>query len=121
MQWTILFLSLAALAACFLLGRPDRIPAETAAEHLRRGALLIDVRTPREFAESHLPNAVNIPLSAIRWLVPLRVRDKNRVLLLHGQMGVRSGLAKTNLLALGYENAFNVGSFARAEQIAVGE
>jgi rhodanese-related sulfurtransferase len=45
------------------------------------------------------------------------VRDKNQALLLHCQSGVRSGVARKKLIALGYPNAFNLGSYGRAMQI----
>ncbi len=44
---------------------PEVAPAE-AAEMIRAGAALIDVRTPGEFLSGHLPAAVNIPLQAMQ-------------------------------------------------------
>lgn len=119
MEWFIVFLVIAALTAILLLSQTDQIPARTAVQHLRNGALLIDVRMPPEYAASHLPNAVNIPVTGIRSLVSMRIKDKNRVLLLHGLVGMRSTLAKTMLVALGYSNAYNLGSYERASQIAI--
>jgi phage shock protein E len=118
MEWILFFIVFDLIAIALLLGHLDRLPAETAAEHLRQGALLIDVRMPPEFAASHLPNAINIPVTGIDSLVPMRVRDKERVLLLYGQVGMRSSLARRRLEALGYANAFNLGSLERAAQIA---
>jgi phage shock protein E len=118
MEWAILFIVFDLLALCFLLSRTDRVPASTAAAHLDKGALLIDVRTPQEFAASHLPNAVNIPLTSLGLLAPVRIKDRERVVLLHGQMGVRSALARRWLMELGYSNALNLGSYERAMQIA---
>src|SRR5579863_2369949 len=118
MEWALLFLAFDLVAICFLLSRTDRVPARTAAQHLRKGALLIDVRTPPEFAASHLPNAVNIPVTGIHELVPARMKDKDRVILLHGLTGFRSAVGKKILSELGYSNVFNVGSYERAAQIA---
>jgi phage shock protein E len=121
MECALLFIVFDLIALALLLGHSDRVPAEAAAEHIRKGALLIDVRMPTEFAASHLPNAVNIPVTGIHSLVPMRIHDKGRVLLLYGQVGMRSSLARRRLEALGYSNAFNLGSFERAAQIAVGK
>ncbi len=121
MEWALLFIVFDLLAICYLLSLSDHVPARTAAEHLRTGALVIDVRTPAEFAASHLPNAVNIPVTGISDLVPIRVKDLNRVLLVYGHIGVRSVLAKQMLVGLGYTNAFNLGSYQRAAQIAAGQ
>ena len=120
MEWAILFIVFDLLAICYLLSRTDQVPADTAAHHLSKGALLIDVRTPREYAQSHLPNAINIPVTGIHELLPMRLRDHNRVILLHGLTGLRSALAKKMLNNLGYDNALNLGSYGRAAQIASG-
>jgi phage shock protein E len=102
-------------------GRGGGVGADLAADapvgHLRNGALLIDVRTGAEFASGHLPDAINLPLDEIETELPRRVRDKSQVLLLHCQSGVRGGVAKKKLNALGYTNAFNLGSYGRAERI----
>ncbi len=56
-------------------------------------------------------------LIAIETALPHRVKDKNQVLLLHCQSGIRSGMAKKKLNGMGYANAFNLGSFGRAREI----
>ncbi|MDV6375578.1 rhodanese-like domain-containing protein [Deinococcus arenicola] len=43
----------------------DIFPAEVSL-WLRRGAQLIDVREPAEYAGGHLPGAVNIPLAQLK-------------------------------------------------------
>jgi rhodanese-related sulfurtransferase len=45
------------------------------------------------------------------------VKDKNQVLLLHCLSGTRSAMAKIKLKKMGYPNAFNLGSYGRAEGI----
>ena len=42
-----------------------RISAAEARRLAARGALVLDVRTPQEYGDGHLPGAVNLPLSAI--------------------------------------------------------
>lgn len=121
MEWAILFVVFDLLALALLLSHSDRVPAEKAAKHLRNGALLIDVRMPPEYAASHLPNAVNIPVTGIGELVPMRIRNKKQVILLYGSVGMRSEIAKRVLMRRGYSNAYNLGSFDRAAQIAVGQ
>jgi len=109
------FLIAAALAiAYFLFKRAGQIPQKAAAEHLKHGALVIDVRTEREFNSGHLSQAINMPLEEISALLPSKVKDKSKVLLLHCQSGMRSGAAKRQLTSLGYSNVFNLGSYNRA-------
>ena len=52
-----------AVAKRLLTEDPPRGPAEVA--ELTEGATLIDVREPAEFATSHLPGAINVPLGRI--------------------------------------------------------
>jgi rhodanese-related sulfurtransferase len=48
------------------------------------------------------------------------VQDKNQVLLLHCQSGMRSGVASKRLKRLGYAKAFNLGSYSRAARLVGG-
>jgi phage shock protein E len=117
MNWTTVVIVVAVLALFYLLKRSGQISLKDAAEYLKNGALVIDVRTPAEFASRHLANAINLPLDDLEAALPRRVRDKNQVLLLHCESGMRSGVAKKRALAMGYPNAFNLGSYGRAAQI----
>ena len=101
----------------FILKRIDQISPKDAVAYLKNGAMVIDVRSPGEFNFAHLPNAINLPLGEIESVLPRRVKDKNQVLLLHCHSGMRSGMAKKKLNAMGYARAFNLGSYARAAQI----
>jgi phage shock protein E len=97
--------------------KSGQISAPDALAHLKNGALVIDVRSPGEFNSGHLPNVINLPLDEIETALPRRVTDKNQVLLLHCQSGMRSGTAQKKLNGMGYANAFNLGSYGRAESI----
>jgi phage shock protein E len=121
MNWTIVFIVVVILAVYFALKRSGLISSKDARARLKNGALLIDVRTAGEFASRHLPNAINLPLDEIESSLPRRVKDKNQAILLHCQSGMRSGAAKSKLNGLGYANAFNLGSYARAAQIVNGK
>ena len=97
--------------------RSSQISTKRAVAYLKDGALVIDVRSSAEFNSGHLPNAINLPVEGIETALPRRVKDKNQVLLLHCQSGMRSGVAKTKLAGLGYANVFNLGSYGRAARI----
>lgn len=121
MNWTILIVIVVAIALFMTMSKAGQISAKDAEAHLKNGALVIDVRTPGEFSSGHLTNAVNIPLDEIETAVPSRVKDKSQVLLLHCASGMRSGMAQKKLNRLGYTNAFNLGSYSRAEKIIKAE
>ena len=121
MNWIDILIAVAILAAFLIYRRTGLISIKDAQAYLRGGATVIDVRTAGEFVAGHLPIAVNLPLSEIETSLARRVKDKNQVLLLHCQSGARSGAAKKKLIALGCPNAFNMGSYARAERIVAGK
>ena len=121
MNLTIAFIILAVFTALILLKRTGQISTKEALAHLKSGALVIDVRTPSEFSSGHMPSAINLPLDQIETALPRRVKDKSQVILLHCQSGMRSGVAKKKLNALGYSNAYNLGSYGRAAEIVGGK
>src|SRR5450631_1337090 len=114
MNWTTTLIIAAVVAVIFMMKKSGQISAKDALEKLKTGALVIDVRSPGEFNSGHLPVAINIPLDEIETALPRRVKDKNQILLLHCQSGMRSGMAKQKLQGMGYTNAFNLGSYGRA-------
>jgi len=116
-NWTPILIFGGVAAVFFLFRQVGQISAKDALEKLRNGALVIDVRSPGEFSSGHLPKAINIPLDEIESALPKRVPDKSQVLLLHCASGMRSGMAKSKLNGMGYINAFNLGSYGRAESI----
>ena len=121
MNWTSILIVFAVLILLFFLRRAGQISITDAQAHLKGGALVIDVRTPAEFGSGHLQGAINLPVDDIETTLPRRVPDKDRVLLLHCQSGMRSSAARKKLKGLGYANSFNLGSYARDAQIVNGK
>jgi phage shock protein E len=117
MNWIVVLVMVGLLVVFLVVRRTGQIAETAAATHLKTGALVIDVRSAAEFRGGHLQRAINMPLPDIEMLVARRVQDKNQVLLLHCQSGMRSGLARRKLAALGYTRAFNMGSYDRAARI----
>ena len=73
--------------------------------------LLIDVRTPSEYASGHIPTARLIPHRQIVSGVP--TTDKDQLIVVYCQSGARSATAKRSLLAAGYSNVVNFGPVSR--------
>jgi phage shock protein E len=117
MTLNLLLIIAAVAVVVFMLKQAGQISAPAALAHLKNGAMLVDVRSPGEFASGHLPVAINLPLDELETALPRRVKDKNQVLLLHCLSGSRSGMAKTKLKQMGYLNVHNLGSYGRAENI----
>ena len=80
-------------------------------EHIQQGAMIVDVRTPEEFAEGHLENAINIPFELIAQEFTKRNIDKEQSVVLYCRSGRRSGIAQESLINLGYSNTYNGGGY----------
>jgi rhodanese-related sulfurtransferase len=68
--------------------------------------LLLDVRTPQDFASGHIPGAVNIPVDDLRTRLGELPRD--RKIAAYCQVGQRGYLATRILLQAGF-SASNIG------------
>jgi phage shock protein E len=121
MHWIAIAVFAVVVILFYIITRSGQIDESAARAHLKDGALIIDVRTPHEFSSGHLPRAINLPLDQIESSLPRRVKDKSQILLLHCHSGMRSGAAKKKLNAMGYANAFNLGSYGRASRIVNGD
>ena len=72
-------------------------------------ALIVDVRTPEEFADGHYPGAINIPHDTIlEGLEQLGVTEETPVIL-YCRSGNRSGQAEQVLQEKGFTKARNAG------------
>jgi len=71
--------------------------------------LWIDVRSPAEYEQAHLPFAINIPLDAIALVLPQQEPNRKRPIALHCRSGNRSGKATAILTGLGYTAVRNAG------------
>ena len=110
------FLS-AALVAWFGFNAKAELSEAEAREYLKRGALVVDVRTADEFKTKSLTNVINIPQDEVKMKFSTVVTNKSEIVLLHCRSGRRSDIAVGQLRTLGYTNVFNIGSFAKAEKI----
>jgi phage shock protein E len=105
------------IAAFLIFKQLNAVKPATAREWLKKGALVIDVRSESEFQERHLPGAINIPLNRLSEEIAQHAPTKEQPLLLHCLSGTRSGMGTSALKKMGYQNVFNLGSYGRAEKI----
>jgi len=69
---------------------------------------LIDVRTPKEFAEGHLSNAVNINFYDSNFMEEMSKLDKNKDLYIYCRSGGRSGKAAKKLKSQGFLKVYDL-------------
>ena len=71
-------------------------------------AMLVDVRTPEEYREGHIPGSINVPLQQIED-IDLEVSDMSTPLYIYCRSGARSSQATAVLQEMGYEEVHNIG------------
>ena len=71
--------------------------------------ILLDVRTTEEFADKHIPDAINIPNETIGTEDIPELPDKDQLILVYCRSGNRSKQASDKLVGLGYTNIVEFG------------
>ena len=71
--------------------------------------IILDVRRPDEFAEGHIPNAINVPNETIGTAEIPELPHKDQLILVYCRSGRRSMDAAEKLVKLGYTNIVEFG------------
>jgi thioredoxin 1 len=71
-------------------------------------AQLVDVRTPAEYAEAHLPGAQNMNVNGDDFEQSISKLDKNKPVYLYCRSGARSARAATQLRNNGFLRVYNM-------------
>lgn len=92
---------------CYKNSSQNEINFEQLKTMVSKGAILIDVRSPQEFKEGHLPGAINIPEYEIR-KVKNEMPKLNQQIVVYCQYGGRSREAYNMLRKMGYTNVYSL-------------
>ena len=93
----ILLLTAGLFSACSKVSDED---LKKAREAVANGALIVDVRTPKEFSEKHIVGAVNLPIEEI---MKGRINlPKNKEIVLYCRTGSRSSASAKVLKEQGW-------------------
>lgn len=76
-----------------------------------KSIILLDVRTPEEYAQGHIPGSVNIPLDQAK-SISERFPDLSERLFVYCQSGMRSRTACGIFSKLGYSDVTNIGGIS---------
>ncbi|HHU40212.1 MAG TPA: rhodanese-like domain-containing protein [Propionibacterium sp.] len=87
----------------------------------RPGVVVLDVRTPAEFAAGHLPDAVNIDVQAADFAERIGTLDPQATHAVYCRSGNRSQVALDTLRQAGFVDAHHLGGGIGAWQAAGGD
>ncbi len=83
----------------------EAIPLMEKAENF----IILDARTPEEFADGHIPGAINVPNETIGSGDISELPDKNQTIFVYCRSENRSRQATDKLVRLGYTNIIEFG------------
>ena len=115
LKWIPIFAALLFLAGCSATGKEgpgySQITMEEAQQRLsiECGFIILDVRTPEEFAAGHIPGALNIPNETIGTDEIPQLPEKEQRIYVYCRSGNRSKQAAEKLVALGYTDIVEIG------------
>lgn len=85
-------------------------PKADFAELVRKGAVIVDVRTANEYKSGHIKGSVNIPLNNLEGHVR-KLKEKGKPVITCCASGMRSASAKALLASGGIEEVYNGGGW----------
>jgi rhodanese-related sulfurtransferase len=93
---------------CFACEGHHRVPSAEAHRLVEAGARLVDVRASFEFANGHLPGAINVPLQHLDTRMG-ELEPKNKEIVVYCQSGGRSQVAFEQLKSAGFSKLYDLG------------
>ena len=99
---TLLVVAGLALACSEPTAQVGRISPEALLASPPPDALILDVRTPDEFASGHVPDAVNVPYDEVEARLGELGADRGRPVVVYCERGGRAGRAESVLLGAGF-------------------
>ena len=75
--------------------------------------VLLDVRTPEEFAEGHIGGSVLLPYDQVEQKAASLLPDKDKPIIVYCRSGRRSAIAAVTLRGLGYKDVKDFGGISR--------
>jgi phage shock protein E len=91
-------------------------PPSAAAPSVAGKSLVLDVRTPEEYASGHVAGATNVPVDQVEKRISEVAPAKDAPLIVYCRSGRRSAAAKNILDRLGYTRVDDFGSYDSARQ-----
>lgn len=80
------------------------------ADLVKKGAIIVDVRSKGEYSSGHIKGSINIPVDQLPNNLG-KLKDKSKPIITCCASGMRSGSAKTILVNNGYTEVHNGGGW----------
>ncbi|MES2395735.1 MAG: rhodanese-like domain-containing protein [Bacteroidota bacterium] len=80
------------------------------AELVKKGAIILDVRSNGEYSGGHVKGSINIPVDQLSKNLS-KLKDKNKPIITVCASGMRSASAKSILKSNGYPHVYNGGGW----------
>ena len=115
MKWIPILMALLLLSGCAAQAQKEQsyrqidMDEAIAMMEAESDYIILDVRTPEEFSEKHIPGAINIANETIGSEEIPELPDKDQLILVYCRSGNRSKQASEKLVALGYTNIVEFG------------
>ena len=115
MKWIPILMALLLLSGCAAQAQKEQsyrqinMDEAIAMMEAESDYIILDVRTPEEFSEKHIPGAINIANETIGSEEIPELPDKDQLILVYCRSGNRSKQASEKLVALGYSNIIEFG------------
>jgi len=116
------FILLFSVIGVFCFFQPQQTPAvktispATYQEQVKKGDLLVDVRTPEEYQAGHLKGALLSDFAGGQFAEQIKGWDKNKTYYLYCASGNRSGKAAKLMSEAGFKQVYNLGGFATLKE-----
>jgi len=110
-KWIASLLLLLSLQACAATQASDEwVQAAEAQQLLQRqpDLKILDIRTPAEFQQGHLPSAQNLDFYSPDFASQLQALDPQQPYLMYCASGVRSAKAYQQMKALGFNTVYEI-------------
>lgn len=115
MKWIPILMALLLLSGCAAQAKKEQsyrqidMDEAIAMMEAENDYIILDVRTPEEFSEKHIPGAINVANETIGSEEIPELPDKDQLILVYCRSGNRSKQASEKLVALGYTNIVEFG------------
>jgi rhodanese-related sulfurtransferase len=98
----------AAVAARAAGGFKEIKTADFEKRRAKKTTVVLDVRSPEEFAKGHIPGAINADINSPDFTAKAAQFDKKQTILVHCHAGSRGAIASAELAKLGFKTVCNL-------------